>query len=58
MTKADNSWHILFCELADGWAQAPDEEKILQLETISTLLVARENPREAIGVACWNCLVY
>ena len=58
MTKADNSWHILFCEIADGWAQAPDEEKILQLETISTLLVARENPREAIGTICWNYLVY
>ena len=54
MSIADNSWHILFSKIANGWAQAPDEEKILQLETISTLLVARENPREAIGTTCWN----
>ena len=58
MTKADNSWHILFSEIAEGWAQAPDEEKILQLETISTLLLARENPREAISTTCWNTLGY
>ena len=57
MTKADDSWHILSSEIASGWAQAPDEEKILQLETISTLLVARENPREEIGTTCWNLLV-
>ena len=57
MTKADNSWHILFSEIANGWAQASDEEKILQLETISTLIVARENPRESIGTTCWNYLV-
>ena len=58
MTKADNSWHILFSEIANGWAQASDEEKILQLETISTLIVARENPRESIGTTCWNYLVF
>ena len=58
MTKDNNSWSILFSEIANGWAQAPDEEKILQLETINTLLVARENPREAIGTMCWNNLVY
>ena len=52
MTKADDSWHILFSEITDGWAQAPDEEKILQLKTISTLIEARENPREAIGTTC------
>ncbi|KAK0513341.1 hypothetical protein JMJ35_004327 [Cladonia borealis] len=58
MTKADDSWHILFSEIAKGWAQAPDKEKILQLETISTLLLARENPSEAIRATCWNYLVY
>ena len=54
MTKADNSWHILFWEVANGWNEAPNEEKILQLETINTLLVARENPREAFDYACWT----
>ena len=58
MTKADNSWPILFSQIAIGWAQSPDEEKVLQLETISSLLVTRENPREAIGTTCWNFLVY
>ena len=54
MTKANNSWRVLFSEIADGWAEAPDEEKILQIETINTLLVARENPREAFDYECWT----
>ena len=58
MTKADNSWPILFSPIAIGWAQSPDEEKVLQLETMGSLLVIRENPREAIGTTCWNFLVY
>lgn len=58
MTKADDSWHILFSKIAKGWAQAPDKEKILQLGTISRLRLARENPREAIRGTCWNYLVY
>ena len=58
MTKEDNSWPILFSEIADGWAHAPDQEKILQLETINTLLVARRNSREAIESACWTYLIY
>ena len=57
MNKADNSWHILFWELANGWAKAPDDEKILQLETINTLLLARENPREAFDYTCWTSLL-
>ena len=58
MTKVDDSWQILFSEIADGWAQAPDEEKILQLETISALLLARGKPRDSIGKTCWNYLPY
>ena len=56
ITEADRGWDILFCDIAAGWSQAREEEKILQLETIRTL-VARENPREAIGASCWNSLV-
>ena len=56
MTKKVDSWHILFSEIANGWAQASDEEKILQLETISTLLIAKENC-EPIGTTSWNLLV-
>ena len=56
ITEADGGWDILFCDIATGWSQAPEKEKILQLETISTL-VARKNPREAIGTFCWNSLV-
>ena len=55
MTEADDTWRVLFSEIANGWFQAPDE-KILQLETISTLLVAKEN-REAIGTTFWDLLV-
>ena len=56
ITEADDGWDILFCDIADGWSRAREEEKILQLETIRTL-VARENPGEAIGASCWNSLV-
>ena len=58
MTKEDNSWPILFSEIADGWAHAPDKEKILQLETINILLAVRDNPREALGTTYWQCLLY
>lgn len=58
MTKAANSWGILFSEIADGWAEATEEEKILQFETINTLLLARENPREAIGATSWGYLIH
>lgn len=57
-TKADNSWGVLFSEIADGWTQARDEEKILQLETISSLLLAREDPREAVGATGWSHLIH
>ena len=53
MNKADNSWPVLFSEIANGWAETPDEEKILQLETINTLLVAKENLCE-VNHACWT----
>ena len=56
ITKADNSWRVLFSEIANGWAEASDEERILQLETINTLLIARENPCEAFYYACWSLL--
>ena len=58
MTNTWNSWHVLFYEIGNGWAQAPDEEKILQLDTISRLLVAKENCRGAIGTPSWQCLVH
>ena len=54
ITQADNGWGVLFSEIADRWAEASDEEKILQLETISRLLLARENPREVIGTTSWR----
>ena len=58
MTQADRSWHILFSEIDNGWDQASDEEKILQLETVGRLLAVRDNPREALGTTYWQCLLY
>ena len=58
MSKVDESWQILFSEIAKVWAKAPDKEKVLQLETISALLVARGKPRPSIGKTCWNYLPY
>ena len=57
LTNAANSWHILFSDITPRWAQAPDEEMILQLETINAPLVAREYPREAFDIACWTSLL-